>query len=216
VAAGMLASALIWIRPMNAVLLIAGLAGLTAQSGWRRRAALYLAGAVPLLLLLLGWQAVMFGSPFTISYQAVGASTGGGHTLQSFFSLQYVFGPPTSTSNEVFGWRLPNLLYYPLAICGIDGFLSVPGIGLLGLITLCRSVRQTGVQGIVSRFGIVALVGTFVAYLPYFHQDPRFLIVPAVFCNIAAAVILVQRWQKVSAHNRDRRRPALPGMPRVS
>jgi hypothetical protein len=199
---------------MNVVLIVAGLAGLTAQPNWRRRAMLYLAGAVPLLFLLIGWQALMFGSPFTASYQAAGASPGGGHELHAFFTLKYVLGPPVNVNNA-YSWRLPSILYYPLAICGVDGFLSVPGVGLLGLITLCRSVRWTGVQGMVSRFGMGALLGTFVAYLPYFQQDPRFLIVPAVFCNIAAAVALARRWQVAPARRRDSRREVLPGMSRV-
>lgn len=192
VGAGVLAGALVWIRPAAAVLLAAGLAGLTARPGWRR-GAWYLAGALPLILLLGAWQHATFSSALTTSYQAAGASPGRSQELGSFFSWQYALGPPHQRDAHPLGLELPNALLYPLGLVGADFFLALPGVGLIGLLALLRFARQRGELGVVGRFGLASVLATLAVYVPYFYQSPRFPMVPAALINLAAAVI-VARW----------------------
>lgn len=204
VAAGIIAAAIVWIRPTNAVLLLAGMAALTAQAQPRRRLIAYVAGAVPLLALLALWQAYLFGSPLVNGYQATGATPSGDTMLGAFFSLRYIVGLPASTSNVLFGWQLPSLLYYPLALAGLNFSLALPGVGALGLAAAIGFTRRMGTLGALGRFSIVATLGTFLVYVPYFHQDPRFLIVPGVLLNLLAVVCIARRYPRLfgvwSAH----------------
>lgn len=114
VVAGVLAGYLVWLRPAALVLALAGIAGLSAVEQFRRRAAWYLSGALPPVLLLAGWQWLALGSPLTTSYQATGASATGGSDIGSFISLAYIFGPPWNTYAAGFD---PNIAVYLRASC---------------------------------------------------------------------------------------------------
>jgi hypothetical protein len=195
--AGLLAGALIWIRPATAVLLSAGMAGISARGERWRRAALYLTGALPPVVLLGVWQFAMFGSPLTTSYQAAGASPSRSGALGSFFSLHYVLQPYQRDPHPL-GWQLPNVLLYPLELLGADFFVSLPGVGLLGLVAALRFGRKAGALGVVGRFGLAAVAATLLVYVPYFWQSARFMMVPAAIVNLAAAVHLAGWLAKVS------------------
>jgi len=197
VAVGIIAAAIVWIRPTNAVLLLAGVAALSAQPHWRRRLSAYVAGAAPLLALLALWQAALFGSPLVNGYQATGASSDGDTMIGAFFASGYIAGLPASTSNVLFGWQLPNLLYYPLTLAGLNFSLALPGVGVLGVVAALWFARRMGALGALGRFSIVATLGTLLAYLPYFHQDPRFLIVPGVLLNLLAVIFVARRWPRL-------------------
>lgn len=196
-AAGIIGAALVWIRPTNAILLLAGMAALTAQPQLRRRLIAYVAGATPLLGLLALWQTHLFGSPFATGYQITGATPNGDTMLGAFFSLGYIVGLPASTSNVFFGWELPNLLYYPLALAGLNFSLALPGVGALGFLAAVRFARRVGAPGALGRFTLVATFGTLLVYLPYFHQDPRFLLVPGVLLNLLGVIFVALRWAHI-------------------
>jgi hypothetical protein len=131
----------------------------------------------------------MFGSPLTTSYQAAGASPSHSGALDSFFSLHYALHPYQRDPHPL-GWQLPNVLLYPLELLGADFFVSLPGVGLLGLIAALRFARQAGALGVVGRFGLAAVAATLVVYVPYFWQSARFVMVPAAILNLVAAVRL--------------------------
>jgi hypothetical protein len=196
-AAGVLGGALGWVRPANVLLLLAGLAGLTACAAPRRAAAWYALGAAPLLLLLGAWQQATFGSPLRTGYQAGAWAPGGSADLGAFFSLRYVLGPPAMYGHWSLGGALqdrglPNGLCYPLQLLGLDGFLLFPGVAFLGLVALARYARRPGSLGVLGRFGLAALVLSLVTYLPYFYQSGRFLMLPAALLGLGAAVLLVE------------------------
>lgn len=195
VIAGILAGGLVWIRLAAAPLLFAGLLGLTARPSWRRNATCYIVGAVIPLAGLGAWQLATFGSPVITSYQAAGAGAGGQHTFGSFFSSTYLLGQPEWRDSELLGgeariWRLPNLAMYPLQLAGADGFLSLPGVGLLGFAGLARYAKQSGPTGVIGRFALLAVLLMLVTYLPYFYQSARFLLPASVLLAVAAAALL--------------------------
>jgi len=188
--AGAIAGALVWVWLASAPLIVAGVVGLTAYRQWRRLAV----GAVRALVALAAWQAATFGSPVMTSYQAAGASSNGRAEIQSFVGPQYLLGESTSRDGEALSgaarrWRLPNLAVYPLQIAGGDGFLGLPGVGLVGFIALSRYAGRAGAPGVFGRFGVSCVAITLGTYLPYFWQSARFFTIRAALLAIAAAAL---------------------------
>jgi hypothetical protein len=200
VGAGVLAGALIWVRPGLLVLVLAAAAGLSATSSWRQRVGWYAAGVGLPVLLLTAWQASAFGSPFVTSYQATGASGDGSSDLSSFFSLAYVFGPPWNTYGV---GTEANAFVYGRALLGFDNPEALPGIGLLGLAGAALLARRPGAAGCIGRFTLAANALTLLLYVPYFFRDLRFLLIPVTLNDIAAAVMLARAMTLL--------RSALPG-----
>ena len=195
--AGLLAGALIWIRPASAVLVLAGLASLSARRDDDRRKWIlaYVAAAAVPLVLLGAWQGLTYGSPFTSSYQAAGAGAGGGQSLGAFFSPGFVMGDPFGGDNAALGgsamdWNLPNLLVYPLQLVGADAFLVLPGVGLLGVIGLFRFAGQPGPKGVFGRFGLATVALTLAVYLPYYWQTGRFLVFASTLLALSTAMLV--------------------------
>lgn len=194
--AGLLAGTLVWIRPASAVLLLSGLAGVSARTENRRKWLLtyFTAAAVPLAL-LGAWQWLSYGSPFTSSYQAAGAGVGGSHALGGFFSRSYILGDPAGGDNAALGgsamdWNLPNLVVYPLQLLGVDAFLLLPGVGILGLIGLFRFAADRGARGVFGRFGLMTLATTLLVYLPYYFQTGRFLVFASALLALSTAILV--------------------------
>jgi hypothetical protein len=187
--AGLLAGALVWIRLPNLVLLLAGLAGLTAMPD-RRRAVAFLGGALLFPVLLGLWQFTTFGSPLTTGYEALHIGPNAHSSVASLFRWQYVFGQPFGRSGLAWNWNWSNALLYPLTLLGFKFWLALPGVGLLGLFAALSFARQTGERGVAGRFTIVALIATMAIYLPYFWQSVRFMLVPAVLLNMLTAVVV--------------------------
>lgn len=211
-AAGALAGFLVWVRPAAAVLLLAGLAPSPDRASWRRRAVTYLAGAAPFLLALALWQWRTFGTPFTTSYQAAGASADGTTELGSFFSLGYIVGLPVNTWDS----PTPNLPAYMGWLFGTQVWVTFPGVGILGLCGWLLEARSTGRRASFARFGLAALAFTLAIYLPYFWQNSRFMLAPAALLGIGAAVAGVDftRWlcTRVSAYLSMRQERALASL----
>lgn len=115
-AAGIIGAALVWIRPTNAILLLAGMAALTAQPQLRRRLIAYVAGATPLLGLLALWQTHLFGSPFATGYQITGATPNGDTMLGAFFrpAISWVCPRPLAMSSSAGNSRTYSIIRSPL------------------------------------------------------------------------------------------------------
>jgi hypothetical protein len=206
-AAGLLAGLQVWLRPANGVLLLAGLAAISARCNWRQRAVRFLAGAAPLLLGLALWQWAVWGSPLTTGYQVAGVGAEGGRGVGSLFGLRFVLAPTHARSGPVIGCRVewPNAGAYAAMLAGYGGCLSWPGVGVLGVAAPWVFLRRPGPLGAWARFAAASMLATLAVYLPYFFQDSRFLVVPAVLGNVGAAVLLAvgsKRWlfASVSAH----------------
>jgi hypothetical protein len=189
-AAGAVAGLLIWIRPANALLVLAGCAALTVWPPWRARVPVYLAAIVPFIAALALWQWRVYGSPLQTGYQAAVATADGSGTLGALFAPRYVFGHPWNYGDVQFqGQSLPNVLDYPLALSGVAGaYFPLPGSGILGLWGLVRLAWQRGVAASMGRFGLAMLALTLLVYLPYFFQESRFMLAPATFLALGAAV----------------------------
>lgn len=188
-AAGLLAGALIWVRPATVVLGLAALGGLTALTGWRRLAACYAIGLCLPLAALGAWQWLTYGSPLTSGYEAAWAVAP--------FSPQYVVGPPWKSDSwdlggEAATWNLPNGLVYPLQLLGTDAFLSLPGVGMVGLVGLVRLAQRRGPAGVVGRFGLLSVPLTLAVCVPYYWQSARFLLLPGALLGLAAATLLAE------------------------
>jgi hypothetical protein len=191
--AGAIAGALVWIRPTNLVLVLAGIAGYSARGEGRRSCLLYLVGVVPFVALLGVWQWATFGSPVTTGYQAAQASPDGSSMIGSFFSLANVWKPVTwlvDMDAHPLRWQLPNIVLYPLALLGADLFLTLPTTGVIGLIAMARLSRERGVAGVVGRYGIASLALMLAVHLPYFYQAERYLFVPTTVANLCAAAVI--------------------------
>jgi hypothetical protein len=189
--AGLLAGALVWIRIPNLLLVIAGLAALTARPNWRKRAAVYSLGALVGPVLLGLWQYQTFGSPFTTGYANVPLDPHTHAGVGAFFRLQYVLGQPLGRSGLSWRWDWPNALLYLLTLLGFRFWITWPGLSLVGLIAALRFAPEQGERGMIGRFAIVALMVTLATYLPYFWQSVRFIFVPAVLLNTVAAAVLL-------------------------
>jgi len=198
VAAGALGGVLVWLRSASLVFLVAGLVSLTARDRCRRRALCYVAGALPLLLLLGAWQARVTGSPFQTGYQLLG-TTGEMDDSGALFSPHYAVRPPFASAQDGWSvggqgmsWSLPNAVIYPLQLFGADGFLLRPGVGFLGLIGLLRYARRRGAPGVIGRGGLVFIVLTLAVYLQYYYQSGRFLMPAATFLGLGAAALVAE------------------------
>jgi 4-amino-4-deoxy-L-arabinose transferase-like glycosyltransferase len=189
--AGLLAGALVWIRIPNLLLVLAGLASLTARPNWRRLAAAYSAGALLGPLLLGLWQYRTFGSPFTTGYANMLVDAHIKEGVGSFFRLQYILGQPVGRSGLSWNLDWSNALLYPLTLLGFKLWITWPGLAVLGCIAALRFIPCAGERGMAGRFTMVALLVTLATYLPYFWQAVRFLLVPAVLLNTLAAAMLI-------------------------
>ncbi len=187
VAAGLLAGWLVWMRPASIVLILAGLAGLSATRRVVDRSIAYIAGVVVPVVLLGLWQWSVFGSPLLTSYQVAGASGGGSSEFDAFFSLGYVLGPPWNAYSQ---GAAPNLIVYVRGLLGLDAALVWPATGLVGLVSASLMARSRDARGCVGRFTLAASLLTLLVYVPYFFREPRFLIVPAVLNGVTAAVLI--------------------------
>jgi hypothetical protein len=201
VAAGVISGYLVCMRPVSLLLLAAGLAALSAFPAWRRLGTAYIAGAVPLLVGLGLWQWVTLGSPLLTGYQSRGASPDGSGSLGSLFSPLYLFGPPPMAdgvwANGPFAdLQLPNAIAYALGLAGLEGFLVLPGVGLLGLLGLIGLARRRGTDGAVGRFGLAATALLFAMYGVYFYQSLRFVLPIAPFLAVGAtwAAVQIAHW----------------------
>ncbi len=190
--AGLLAGGLVWIRIPNLFLLGAGLAALSALPEARRRAVLYVAGALPLLVLLGLWQNVTYGSPWTTGYAVLHTGPTAHSGISSLFRMQYMVGQPFGRSGLSWRFHWPNALLYLLTFLGFKFWSALPGACAAGLGCAILSMRRTGARGAVSRFTIVALIATLAVYLPYYWQAVRFLLVPATLLNLMAGVAMTQ------------------------
>jgi hypothetical protein len=178
-------------------LILAGLLAIGARGDGQRGRIWYLVGAVLPLLALGWWQLATFESPLITTYQAAKASPSGHDALDSFFSTAYAFGSPQFGDQTYLGgmgrlWRLPNVVLYPLQLVGLDGFLAVPGIGLVGMVGLAWFAHQRGPAGVVGRFGLATLLLTLLVYVPYFWQSGRFMMVLSPLFAVASAALVVQ------------------------
>jgi len=160
-AAGALGGMLVWIRPTNAALLLAGICAATALRDGARHVRAYLLAALPFGLGLAAWQWWMFGSPLRTGYQAIRASPGDQENLAAFFSPRYIFGEPWGGSYELVP-HLPNSVAYLADLLGIRSYLTAPGVGLIGLLALITFARQGGTWGVIGRFGLATLVLHFI------------------------------------------------------
>lgn len=218
IAAGVLGAAIVWVRPVNGVLLVPALVAL-AGPGWRGRAASYLAGAAPLLAGLLLWQWRLYGTPLVSGYQVSGAGAAGGHALTTFFSLRYIVSRPWAITPLV--WlHVPgqsNAAVYALALAGTHRWLGTPLALLPGLVAPFLWLRRRDAHGIYARFAVTALAATLAVYLPYAYQDPRFLVVPVVCAHLGAAVLLGGRraWRPAPGRLNSRAAPAAGTAPSV-
>jgi hypothetical protein len=191
--AGFLGGALAWIRPAMVLLVLAGLCAITAHQNWRGRVLWYLLGALIPIVGLGWWQLATFGSPLVTSYQAARANPAGSSDMTAFFSLRYVLGEPYHQDGPLFGgsaaqWGLPNGLTYPLQLLGLDGYVTLPGLGLIGVFTAIKSCRGAGHRGTFARFVLATAVITLCIYVPYYWQSARYLIAPGLLLSIAGAV----------------------------
>lgn len=197
-AAGAVAGLLIWIRPANAVLVLAGCAALLALPRWRRTVPIYLAAVVPFVAALALWQWRIYGTPLQTGYQATGATFDGSHHLAALFDWRAAFQLPPNISDLRFGGaKLPNALAYPLALLGVGGyFFSLPGLGLVGLCGLLRLARQRGTTGALCRYALAVMALVLAVYLAYPFQEARFLLAPAALLALGAArqLATVARW----------------------
>lgn len=189
--AGVLAGMLIWIRPANAVLLFAGLFAATAVPDRAKHMTAYLLAALPFGSGLGAWQWWMFGSPLRTGYQVAKASPGDQETLTAFFSPQYIFGNPWGASYAIVP-HMPNSVAYIADLLGVRSYLVVPGVGLIGLVALISFARRNGAWGVIGRFGLATFSALSAVYLPYFWQDPRFLLAPAILLTLAASLYATQ------------------------
>jgi hypothetical protein len=192
VGAGLLAGAAVWIRPANVVFALAGLGALTAHDHRRRFVRGYLVGLAGPLIALGVWQWITFGSPLVTSYQAAGAGRNGQVTLGGFFSPEFVLAPPQAAESEGLRGTAsgPSLIRYPMQLMGIDCFLSLPGVGLVGMLAAVYFARQRGATGVLGRFTLLAMAGMLLVYLPYYWQSGRFLYPVAMLLNTNAAVLV--------------------------
>jgi hypothetical protein len=207
VAAGIVGGYLVWMRPASVVLLGAGVVALSAFPMWRQSTATYVAGAAPLLAALAAWQWMTFGSPLVTGYQSTGASPDDSGSLSSLFSLAYLFGQPWRTdgawANGLMADRhVPNVPAYVLGLTSVDGFLILPGVGLVGLLGLIVLASQHGARGALGRFGLTAGALLLSMYSLYFYQSLRFVLPVVPFLALGAGWSLMHSgkgWQGVLA-----------------
>jgi hypothetical protein len=195
--AGLLAGSLAWMRIAAWPLVLAGLVATTARADDRRGRALYVVGALLPLLALGLWQFATFGSPLITTYQAAGATPEGDSALSSFFSTRYAFGPPafgdgTYLGGDGRGWNVANAIFYPLQLLGMDGFVALPGLGLVALLGLAWFARERGPSGVFGRFGLATILVTLGVYIPYFWQSGRFVLVASPLFAVATAALVVR------------------------
>jgi hypothetical protein len=203
VAAGLLAGALVWVRPGSIVLVVAAIAGLSAVCAWKHRLVWYTGAVTVPVLLLACFQWYAFGSPLVTSYQATAASGDGSTALSSFLSVSYILGPPW---NAYMVGSDSNLSVYLRALIGLDNPETLPGIGLLGLIGAAALARRTGPGGCFGRFTLAANVVTLLLYVPYFFRDVRFLMIPVSLNDVAAAVMIAGGISRLASALPTRRR----------
>jgi hypothetical protein len=199
VAAGMIAGATVWIRPSMLVLLIAGLVAVGFTSNGRARGLKFLAAAFPSVLALALWQWLMFGKPWTVSYQAAGASGDGRSGLEAFFDIAYVYGPPWNAYGV---GPDSNLVAYAQILIGMGEGIIFPGVAVVGAVAAIVMFRWQGPSGMISRYTLAATVLTLGLYLPYFFRDQRFLIVPTCLLSLTASIAygrLVLRVRELSS-----------------
>jgi len=72
-------------------------------------------------------------------------------------------------------------------LTSVDGFLILPGVGLLGLFALIVLACQHGAQGALGRFGLTAGALLLSVYSPYFYQSLRFVLPIVPFLAIGAS-----------------------------
>lgn len=195
--AGVVGGSVIWVRSALALLVLAGLAGVSALPQWRRAACVYTLGAsLPILALGL-WQWASFGAPWKSSYDTatvVVYHTGVAVPRSAWFDLKYLVNPPAYAEPRfLFSRALPNTVAYCLDLLGVEQGLVLPGIGILGLVGGWYFARERGAPGVVGRFGGGALLATLAIALPYHYQHPRLVLVPATLLSIMGSAI-IGRW----------------------
>jgi hypothetical protein len=139
------------------------------------------------------WQWITLGSPLTTGYQVLVGHAGRDDGLGALFGWRYVIGPPLyadgfGLGGEGLRWGLPNLLLYPLQLGGVDRFLLLPGVGVVGLLGLVVLARKADAACAFGRFGLATIALTLLTYAPYYYQSGRFLMIPSVLLGVAAAV----------------------------
>jgi hypothetical protein len=197
--AGVCAGLLPWLRPATILFLAAGVAGLSALPGWRRKVLVYLTASAPLLALLGIWQWSQFGSPLVTAYQAHGASSDNSGAISALFNPKYVFG------QTVHAGPLSNGLQYPLHLLGLDGSSLVPGLGALGVVMAGVWTPRVDTNGLVARFSLTVLGVTLATYLPYWWQDTRFLMTPTILVGLCGAAALSQFLLQLARSTRGER-----------
>lgn len=204
--AGIVGAFLAWIRPPSAVWMLAGLVALMARSANRRKLAIaYVAGAAPLVLLLMVWQWIMVGSPISTALQTMGASPDRTGSLGSLFSIGYVFGPPWAADGigaggSIQSLKLPNLTAYLLELAGFDDFVLKPGVGIIGAAALFVLWKVDEDSKVFARFAVAIAILTLAVYAPYSYQSARYLFGPAALLGVAAAVGVMRTINQIARY----------------
>lgn len=167
------------------------------------------AGAVGPLAGLAAFQWVAYGSPISTGYD----SGRGLFRLEHLWSSQ-LSGDPDLYGHEVLSWQVPQLglpadlglpspLLYAAILAGAFWLFGPPLLPLVGMVEMWR--RRWTTDGRVAAGVIVASVA---AYLPYYHQGPRFMASAGfILVAFAAAGISAAGSEKPS---RERTHPAHP------
>src|SRR5262249_17854713 len=94
---------------------------------------------------------------------------------------------------------LPNAPRYARWLVGEDAYLTLPGVGLIGLIAMALGLRSRGENGVLARFGVWLTVLTLAVYVPYFWQGARFLLGVAAVLNLAAGIAILDAFDALRA-----------------
>ena len=169
-------------KPIHVVfIIVCGLLALS-QQGWRAAARFGL-GALPSLLIVLAYNQVLFGDPFTFSYDRMLAEDGSIYTQRSDFSLALI---PSALTGQFLDIRHGLLFTAPTVL-----------LACIGLLHLWRRDRRLA---LVPAAIAIAYLGVFSTYRPWHtsHIGNRFLFVVVVLSALPLGVLIERRERKAS------------------